>query len=597
MPSFSGGGAKDDKVQVAKSRIAQACLEQGYTLPEVNKIGAQLVQQVPLAKITSALDAKPPAEQWLQLQAIMQAQGIKEPAAGEVSTRLAHQVQSHARRKQLFQQSLSAESFSLCGGFFVNSDGTSTAVLTKIVPGACGIILLDRPVAEDVIRNMANQPQDELAVLSLGHQCPHPSTCDRVLRFPAQALGSEGQVLLQGCLHNLGARRVSIKLREGPSVSITSMVQCSFHAYSDEFSISPTWSDVTASPAKVLMDLFKQSGVLLLPVQPWARSFRFKGKPSTPAQCDAVQFNAMIPKDCLEKVLKSSGHHGVYVVPRHDQGQLMKGWSVVWLNGTQADIARLALGVAEQVGVVRSRDRYGLRIADDCFEGVFKHLRPDQVPRPKVTVQYLFKISPLPVGTNEPSLVQWAAGVSWTIRVIKTLGPRQWLVGTEARPPAGWLSFLGETVLVEPVQRRTVEKQVVQAGHQHLPAQPATPAAAALPDSQDPLQINDPWSAYYKRVKLPLLPRALRLLRLHRHAVLPSKVPLQPNSLRTTSACRPLRMQCAACNQARRHRRSSAKQIRSPFRQTLPVYQPSFRPLSSPCSGHINNSKNSSPWV
>ena len=51
MPSCSGGGAKDDKVQVAKTRVAQVCLEQGYSLPEINKIGAQLVQQVPMAKI------------------------------------------------------------------------------------------------------------------------------------------------------------------------------------------------------------------------------------------------------------------------------------------------------------------------------------------------------------------------------------------------------------------------------------------------------------------------------------------------------------------------------------------------------------------
>ena len=108
---------------------------------------------------------------------------------------------------------------------------------------------------------------------------------------------------------------------------------------------------MTASPVKVLTDLFRQSGVPLPSVQPWARSFRYKAKPSTPGQCDAVQFNAMIPKDQLRQVLRASGHHGVYVVPRDDQGQLLPGWSVVWLSGSKADIARLALGFLSRSGL------------------------------------------------------------------------------------------------------------------------------------------------------------------------------------------------------------------------------------------------------
>ena len=85
MPACSGGGAKDDKTQVVKARIAQACLEQGYSLPQVNKIGTQLVQHAPVPKLLAALDAHPSTEMWMQLQALMQAQGIKQPVSGKVS--------------------------------------------------------------------------------------------------------------------------------------------------------------------------------------------------------------------------------------------------------------------------------------------------------------------------------------------------------------------------------------------------------------------------------------------------------------------------------------------------------------------------------
>ena len=358
----------------------------------------------------------------------MEAQGIQPPAAGDLSARLAHKVHSQARRKQLFQRTLSGEQFSLSGGFFVNDNGTATTILQKMIPNACGIILLDKPVAEDIILNLKHRPHDELAVLCLGHECPHPSSCSQTLRFPAMASGSDGQVLLAGCLRNLGGRAVSTAVKDGPPIDLSALVQCSFHAYQDDWHESPSWSEVTASPVKVLIDQFKQGGVSL---QPWARSFRLKGRSAVPSTCDAVQFNAMIPKNALPQVLKASGHQGVYVVPRDNKGQLLAGWSVVWLPGSKADIARVALSVVEQAGTVRSRGKFGLRVPDADFEGLHKRLRPDQMLRPKVSVQFLFKVAPLPVGTTEESLVKWASGLSWTVRVLKALGPHQWLLGAE----------------------------------------------------------------------------------------------------------------------------------------------------------------------
>ena len=216
-------------------------------------------------------------------------------------------------------------------------------------------------------------------------------------------------------------------------------------------------------------------GLQLATAQPWARSFRSKGKPSAPALSDQVQFNAMIPKDQLHQALKASGHNCIYLVPRDDQGQISQGWSIIWLTGCKADLARTALSVSEQVGLVRSKDRFGLRVTNDDYESVFKRLRPDQAPRSRVAVQFLY---PLPIGTTEQSLVQWATGQSWPLRVMKGLGPTQWLVGAEKPRPPGWLAFRGEAVLITAVQKRTNERQVIQAGHRNLPQ-----SGLARPDS------------------------------------------------------------------------------------------------------------------
>ena len=361
MPSFHGGGAKDDKIQVAKAKVAQLCLEQGYSLPEVNKISAQLLNQVSLAKLSQALDACPVAEQWLQLRAIMQAHGIQEPTTSEVAARISQKVQTHARRKQLFASHLSAEHFALAGGFFVNQDQSPANILSKITPGSCGVILLDKAVAEEVIRNMTHRPHDELGLVILGHECPDAGSCCKKLRFPAVAIGAEGHVLLAGCLHNMGSRNIEVVVKDVAQVDLAEMVPCTLQSYQDEWGQDPTWQDVTQSPVKLMVEQFKLQGIVLPAVQPWGRSYRQGGKPSTPTLCDSVQFNAMIPKTSLTSVLKVSGHHGVYVVPRDDKGQILKGWSIIWLPGSKADIAKLALGVTEQIGLARAKDRFGLQ--------------------------------------------------------------------------------------------------------------------------------------------------------------------------------------------------------------------------------------------
>ena len=56
-------------------------------------------------------------------------------------------------------------------------------------------------------------------------------------------------------------------------------------------------------------------------------------------------------------------------------------------------------------------------------------------------------------------------------------------------------------MLVEPVQRRAVAKQVVEAGNKFLPVQDPVLASPPTTDAPDPLQHDDPWAAYYKKVK------------------------------------------------------------------------------------------------
>ena len=504
MPSMHGGGTKDNKAQNLRSRLAQVCLDQGFTLQELNDTVSQLTQRVPHNALAKALDTRQPVQQWAQLQALMQEHNVPEPKAVERSDRVSLRVQTKARRRNLFQDQPTASAFRLAGGFFVNSDGSPAAVLQRLVPQASGVLLLDLPIAKEVLKDYSCRTADELGIICLGHECPEPSSCAQKLRFPAMAVASDtqGHVLLAGCLHQLGERRIKVVVKDVEAIQLAATVPCTFHAFSDEWLDSPTWPQLTESPVKLLLEQFKQAGLALQSVQPWARIFKRNGKNTSPTLADSLQFNAVVPAELLTSLLRQSGHQGAYVTPRDEQGRLRPGWAVVWLSNNKPDAARLSLSVPEQLGLVRSKARWGIRVKDTDFAEVSKRLRPDHVPRSQVSVQLLFKLCPTPLGATESAILQWAEALAWPVRVIEALGPRQWLLGSSQQPPAGWLAFRGETVLTIPVTQKTREQQVVQAGHQHLSAAPqALKDTPVAPQSVDPLQSSDPWRAYYNRTQ------------------------------------------------------------------------------------------------
>ena len=102
----------------------------------------------------------------------------------------------------------------------------------------------------------------------------------------------------------------------------------------------------------------------------------------------------------------------------------------------------------------------------------------------RIQIQHLFKLTPAP-------------HLRWRVKVMKSLGPQQWLVGSQGPAPKGWLGFNGETILVIFIQQRTLQPQAVQATHRALvpppliatfapcrsnwPAAPTAPAGAASP--------------------------------------------------------------------------------------------------------------------
>ena len=146
----------------------------------------------------------------------------------------------------------------------------------------------------------------------------------------------------------------------------------------------------------------------------------------------------------------------------------------------------------EQSGLVRGRNRLGVRVKDTSFPGAFRQLRPHEDVPVKVEVAGMFKVGPVPPKASAEAVQKWAASWGWGIKVFKMLGPSHWMVGASAPPQQDVREFEGAPVLIVPIVHKSPVPPVIQAGG------PPPPRRADAPHGKgaDFWDNGDPWSAY-----------------------------------------------------------------------------------------------------
>ena len=292
-------------------------------------------------------------------------------------------------------------------------------------------------------------------------------------------------------LEGVGDACVRPAPRVSEPVQIADITLCTVQAFADEWQAEGEWDLLCKNPVRTLVDAFKRTGLEHPLQQPWARHFKHNNQPATQSCCNQVQFSAKVETAALPTLLKESGHNRAYLTARSMNGHLLEGWSVIWISSDKADATRQAIATTQQCGLVRSKGRYGIRVADADFSQVYKALKP-ALPVPD-RLQVLL-LGPVLHGADEVAVTAWARTQHWRIKVLKALGPRQWLVGSQEPAPQGWHPFNGETLLILPVTRRQQTLHAVQAGHRALVAPAETKPAVSA--KEDDLQTSDPWKEY-----------------------------------------------------------------------------------------------------
>ena len=145
----------------------------------------------------------------------------------------------------------------------------------------------------------------------------------------------------------------------------------------------------------------------------------------------------------------------------------------------------------EQHGLVRGKNKYGLRVPTAAFRKVFMQLRPGAAVPDSLEVTATWKVGPFPAAASADAIREWSKRVDWPTKVIKSLGPQFWLLGSALPPPDATMVFNSTPVMATAVRGRDTRPPIVQAGGP-LPRPSADTSDAK---GEDPWLLNDPWSS------------------------------------------------------------------------------------------------------
>ena len=135
-----------------------------------------------------------------------------------------------------------------------------------------------------------------------------------------------------------------------------------------------------------------------------------------------MQFHARAPDVQMEALLKRSGHNRLYVTPKSWSHEVASDYAVVWIPGEKELVAAAALQLSGQLGLVRSRQRFGVRVASSQFERAHRQLKPGIDPPLQLDLQHFYKVSSVPHGARFQDVAAWLQQLSWKAKPLCSSG-------------------------------------------------------------------------------------------------------------------------------------------------------------------------------
>ena len=486
IESLSGGartpGSKQEFEHTVEAGVANLLLEHGLSLPQVTSAAPKLLKECGLTRLHHLLHKETVSERYSKFEQICKDLGIHLPQGPKLATT------EHKFRKLHQNRPLSPSDFAqycITDGFFCNEDGSPAKVLTQFSSQATGICMLTAEQARGWIDHTQDLTPDELAIFVLGPiQVPSRFMTTQV-QAPAKDERAR-EVVLNGTLVQMGEKHI-----QTPSVEHTispNQVQVAAITLWKQDHPPDLWARILEAPVKAAKDLLALDGFNELIGKPWGRTYMDEKQVVAPFLSTSVQFHAEIDtkNHRFSALLKRSGFNGVFITPKSGHGKIDDKWKAIWVTGTPQQLEPKAAALNGAAGLIRGSKSYAIRVESGAFSSAWAKLRPGTDPPEQSSHKHLFRVQPFPMGTDKAVIQKWSDQSNWPVRAIKSIGAKQWLLGSDEMPPS-LLHFNGHPLIVKVVSHPgDPQTQIIAAGPK--PAVKATTKKTDFPTNPDASQ-------------------------------------------------------------------------------------------------------------
>ena len=435
-------------------------------------------------------------------------------------------------KKTVQSLQLDPNSLTLPNGVFITNDNTPVAQIniSEVQKNARGIAFGSYQDVQPFLAEGKSISPDGLSVLVVG---PVPGDAPfglptHAMRVPAVYKGTNEPILLDVMTVQLGDLAIYRKVNQAaPELAVFPTVVFRVHIFKDLWILSHEWTDLVAHPVRSLVQVLpllklcrnpdcdslcgayhpsiEETGVESGLIDVWAfRWIKGDGAKSNPAAAEVMTVYVRVPESSFACLHSASGTDRIFFEPRcQETPGPDPTFSVVWVpQASMQDIMHKVKTVDHCLAACRIGTKYGVRCLTKHHEAVHCTLKP-QVPYVNCEVKEIYRLEPLPVGTQRQSLSETLQQINWRAKPLqpcKGSQGRAWTVGAETPPPCpfiqaqhGWISIA------------KVKDQLQQPPAQHLIATAKTrqhigttkPVPQPGPASDPWANGRDPWGGYH----------------------------------------------------------------------------------------------------
>ena len=380
--------------------------------------------------------------------------------------------------------------------------------------------------------------QEGLALLVVG-QMPDTSQLSlpmHNLRVPAIYRGTNEPVILDCTSIQLGDQAVYRKTNsEAPNLTICPTRVFRIHVFKDLWKPEQDWDEFQGHPVRSLVQAFpilrlckdpdcdqqcplyhpsiEEEGVESGLVDVWGfRWHGLDGAKQPQPKAEVLSVYARVPESSFEHLHRASGTLGVFFEPRSaDSPGPDEAFAVIW-------VPQIGLGDAQHrvrtldhcVAVCRLGSKYGIRCLAKHQAELHRILCPSR-PFVHCAVKAVYRLEPLPAGTQRSSLVETLQSFGWNAKPLQPCKGSQgqaWQVGAETEPPKpfiesqqGWIG-ISKVKDAGPVAKPQSVIATMRTKKHIQEVSTASSSSNADPWFNGP----DPWGGYVKTSKAAALP-------------------------------------------------------------------------------------------